>query len=108
MTARVIALTALEQRARERVIAAGLRPERTVEEWVAHPRALEDLLRIMGGTSHCTIWAEREHDDTLIAELVQRALPYLPKDMPRDQIERMARSRLTEDLRAQLLALRAG
>lgn len=108
MIARVIALTALEQRARERVIAAGFVPERSVAEWVAHPRALDDLLRLMGGTSHSTIVAERQHDDALITELVQRALPYLPKDMSRDQIERMARSRLTEDLRAQLLALRAG
>ncbi len=42
-----------------RVEAAGLKPERTVAEWVAHPFALDDLLRIVCGEDIRTLNAER-------------------------------------------------
>ena len=45
--------------ARERVVAAGLVPERTPQEWADHPTALFDLIRVLGGTSLHSIVAER-------------------------------------------------
>lgn len=38
---------------------AGYR-ERSVSEWMDHPTALDDLLRVMGGTRIVTIDAERQ------------------------------------------------
>jgi hypothetical protein len=45
---------------REATIAAGYRPERTLAEWVAHPTALGDLLRVLAGTSLHRIDGQRQ------------------------------------------------
>jgi hypothetical protein len=44
---------------RAATIAAGYRPERTDDEWVAHPTALGDLARVLAGTRLHRIAAER-------------------------------------------------
>lgn len=46
-------------RDRQALEAAGLVGERTEAEWLAHPHALDDLLRVLGGTSLATIGKER-------------------------------------------------
>lgn len=49
------------RRWRERADAAGYR-ERTEAEWVAHPTALDDLLRVLCGTSLETIENDRRRE----------------------------------------------
>jgi hypothetical protein len=44
---------------RARVEAAGLPTHRTEDEWAEHPTAIDDLLRVMSGTRHRVIDAER-------------------------------------------------
>ena len=44
---------------RERTVAAGYPTERSVEEWLAHPYALDDLMRVLSGTAPNVIGRER-------------------------------------------------
>ena len=56
-------VTKSEARWRETVQAAGLRPERTPAEWVAHPTALDDLARVLAGTASLSQLCEERREE---------------------------------------------